>query len=118
MDTLPVMADPAVRSAGGHMPLRAMICEDEGLVVVQLRHALASAGYTVVGEAMDGETAIRMALDLSPDFILMDITLCGMNGIEATRRILQKRSIPVIILTAHDDDDTIRQAIDAGACGY
>ena len=61
--------------------LRALIVEDEGLTVMQLRQALAVAGYSVVGEAMDGQKGIDLARELSPDFILMDINLQGMNGI-------------------------------------
>src|SRR5262249_55943767 len=105
-------------SQASKLSKRVLICEDEGLIVLQLRHALSNAGFTIVGEAIDGETACRMAKELAPDVVLMDITLSGMNGIETTRRIANDRPLAIIMLTAHDEDSTIREALAAGACGY
>ena len=56
--------------------------------------------------------------ELNPDFILMDINLQGMNGIESTRKIMQERPSAVIMLTAYGDDKTVEQALEAGACYY
>ena len=99
-------------------PLRALICEDEGLTVMQLRQVLTGAGFEIVGEAMDGATGVELARNLGPDFILMDVNLQGMNGIEATRLIMQERPSAVIMLTAYGDDKTVDQALDAGASYY
>ena len=99
-------------------PLRALIAEDEGMIVMILRRALTAAGYKVVGAAAGGDQAVRMAEELEPDFIMMDITMPGMTGIEATRRIMEMRPVPVIILTAYSDQKHVDDAIDAGACAY
>jgi AmiR/NasT family two-component response regulator len=99
-------------------PLRALICEDECLTVMQLRQALMLAGYEVVGEAMDGESGCDLARSLEPDFVLMDVNLQGMNGIESTRRIMDERPSPIIMLTAYGDEKTVEAALDAGACYY
>src|SRR5262249_23258044 len=99
--------------------LRVLICEDEGVTVMALRKALVRAGYEVVGEAVDGRSAIDMALSLKPDLILMDITMLGStDGIVATREILQVMPIPIIMLTAYSDEDYVDAALDAGACAY
>lgn len=98
--------------------LRALICEDEGLTVILLRRALTTAGYEVVGEAAEGASGIEMARMLEPDFILMDVNMPGVNGIDATRQIMQERPMPIIILTAYSDDRLVEEAIEAGACAY
>ncbi len=98
---------------------RALICEDVGVTVMQIRKALQKAGYEVVGEAVEGKQAIELAKELQPDLILMDINMPGpTNGIEATREILQNMTVPIIMLTAYSDDTSVDAALDAGACGY
>ncbi|HEV2471445.1 MAG TPA: response regulator [Chthonomonadales bacterium] len=98
---------------------RALICEDEGIAVMAIRKALVRAGYEVVGEAVEGRLAIQLANELNPDLILMDINIPGpIDGIQATREILQSRQIPIIMLTAYSDDTYVDSALDAGACGY
>jgi AmiR/NasT family two-component response regulator len=100
-------------------PMRALICEDAGVTVMQLRKALLRAGYQVVGEAVEGQKAIEMAKELSPDLVLMDINMPGpVDGIAATREILQHQAVPIIMLTAYSDDSYVDAALDAGACGY
>src|SRR2546423_14988907 len=102
-----------------HQPrTRALICEDEGMTVILLRHALTSGGYEVVGEASDGESAVQMAMTLQPDFILMDINMPVINGIEATRQILAEKPIPIVILTAYSEQKLVEEAVAAGACYY
>jgi len=74
---------------------------------------------TVVGEAGDGETALKLTRQLLPDLILMDVTMPHVNGLEATRRILHEMpATRIIMLTVNDDDDTLFEAIKAGARGY
>src|ERR1700691_3607451 len=73
----------------------------------------------VVGEAGNGEQAIKMAWDLRPQVVLMDCALPSMNGLDATRRILQDRpETAVLMLSMHSESTWVRQAIDAGAKGY
>ena len=98
--------------------LRAVICEDEGMTILLLRQALTKAGYDVVGETDNGLKAVELVSQLKPDFIMMDINLPGLSGIEAIRRILAERAIPVIMLTAYSDSQNVEEAIEAGACAY
>ncbi len=97
---------------------RALVVEDEGMTVLMLRRALIAAGYQVVGAVPDGEQAVLAARELLPDVILMDVNMPGMNGLEATRRILAERPVPIIMITAYSDDALVQEAIDAGACAY
>jgi DNA-binding NarL/FixJ family response regulator len=76
-------------------------------------------GLTVVGESEDGEDAVAQALELQPDLILMDLHMPGLNGIEATRRIVQASPhIVILVLTMLEDDDSVFGAMRAGARGY
>lgn len=98
---------------------RALICEDAGVTVMQLRKALIRAGYDVVGEAVEGQKAVELATELKPDLILMDINMPGaIDGIAATREILLQQNVPIIMLTAYSDPSYVDAALDAGACGY
>ncbi len=77
------------------------------------------ADMKVVGEAKDGTSSIQLARDLAPDFILMDISMPDLNGIEATRRILSERpGTKVLMLSMHSDRRFVIEALKAGACGY
>ncbi|MGC8668807.1 MAG: ANTAR domain-containing response regulator [Chthonomonadales bacterium] len=105
-----------MNTSGTH--LRALICEDEGITVMQLRRALQRAGYEVVGEAADGEDAIRLAEDLQPDVIIMDLNMPRVSGVEATRRITERRPVPIVVLTAYSDELSVDAAMQAGACAY
>ena len=101
-------------------PIRVLIADDHPLYRKGLRGLLESvAGIEVVGEATDGEEAIALTEHLQPDVILMDINMPGVNGIEATRRILHMSpTIGVLVLTMYEDDDSIFAAMRAGARGY
>ncbi|HWW04559.1 MAG TPA: response regulator transcription factor [Collimonas sp.] len=102
------------------MTYRILIVEDHNL----LRHGLRSMitalpGYEVVGEAREGKEAIREAISLHPDMILMDLSLPGMNGIEATAQI--KRRMPdirVLVLTVYKTDEYVTETLRVGADGY
>jgi len=100
--------------------LQILLVDDHPLVRNGLRALLASIpGIIVVGEASDGEEAIARALELQPDIILMDLHMPGLNGVEATRRILQASpQIGILVLTMLEDDASVFAAMRAGARGY
>jgi two-component system response regulator DegU len=84
-----------------------------------LRRALESEGIKVVAEAADGAEAIRLALEHKPDVVLMDVSMPGMDGVEAARRLVEADGRQrVVMLTMHIDRDIIDRAIRAGAVGY
>jgi len=90
---------------------RVMVVEDEALVAAAIETCLKNLGHQVAASAAGGEEAVRKAVALDPDLVLMDIRLKGqMDGIEAATRINQALSIPVVYLTAHSDDETLLRA--------
>jgi two-component system, NarL family, response regulator DegU len=96
-----------------------MLVDDHKMLREGLRRALEAEGFLIVGEASDGQEALRMALDRKPDVILMDVSMEGVGGIEATRNIMQADARQrVVMLTMHMDRDVIDKAIKAGAVGY
>lgn len=101
------------------MKRRILIVEDEAVTSVLLEKTLKELGYEVVGSAFDGAEAINLAREKQPEIILMDIRIQGdMDGIETAKRIYQQYKIPIIYLTAHSDDDTIKRAVESGPFGY
>lgn len=101
-------------------PIRILIADDHPLFRGGLRVLLDSIADTeVVGEAATGEEAVDAALDLLPDVVVMDINMPGLNGIDATRRIVdESKDVNVLVMTMHDDDEAVFAAIRAGARGY
>jgi DNA-binding NarL/FixJ family response regulator len=97
-----------------------LVADDHPLVRQGLRAVLDSADdIALLGEAGDGEAAVRLAAELAPDVVVMDLQMPGLHGIEATRRILAGRpEVAVIVLTMFEDDDTVFAAVAAGAAGY
>ena len=84
-----------------------------------LRNLLEEEGVNVVGEAENGETAIRLASDLTPDVVIMDLNMPGAGGVETTRRLSSLAPLSrVVVLTISADDDDVMNAVMAGACGY
>jgi DNA-binding NarL/FixJ family response regulator len=100
--------------------LRILLVEDQTLMRQGLKIILnLEPGMKVAAEAADGETGMRLALELRPEIILMDVQMPGMNGVEATRAICAAwPQARVIILTTFDRDDYVYQGIRAGALGY
>ena len=99
-------------------PTRILIAEDEALIRLDLREMLEEEGYEVVGEAGDGETALRLARDLRPDLTVMDIKMPGLDGLTAAERITEEHLSPVLILTAFSQKDLVERAAQTGAMGY
>jgi DNA-binding NarL/FixJ family response regulator len=100
--------------------IRVLIADDHAAFRSGLRAALATAGdLVVVGEADTGDTAVRRTAELGPDVVLMDVNMPGVDGIEATRRIVDAAPhVAILVLTMHDDDETVFAAVRAGARGY
>jgi PAS domain S-box-containing protein len=98
---------------------RIVIAEDERVVALDMQDQLTRLGYAVVGNTPLGEEAVRLAEDLRPDLVLMDISLAGdMDGISAALEIHKRGQVPVIYLTAYADEDTIERARLAEPYGY
>ncbi len=100
--------------------LRVLIVDDHPIVREGLRWLFDSAGgFDVVGEAADGEEAVRLAADLRPDVILMDLAMPGVDGIAATRQLkVAAPTSAVLILTMSDTPASLAAAVSAGASGY
>jgi response regulator NasT len=97
---------------------RVLIAEDEALIRLDLVEMLAEEGYEVVGEAADGETAVRLAQELRPDLVILDIKMPIMDGLAAAEKISEEHIAPVVILTAFSQRDLIERARAAGAMTY
>jgi DNA-binding NarL/FixJ family response regulator len=98
---------------------RVLIVDDHALLRDAIRVALELAGHEIVGEAGDGYEAIRLAEELRPAIVLMDVSLPGIDGIEATRRLIVRGSESrVVILTMHGDPALVARAVRAGASAY
>ncbi|MCB1000490.1 MAG: response regulator transcription factor [Ilumatobacteraceae bacterium] len=96
-----------------------MLVDDHTMLRQGLRRSLETEGIPVVAEASNGEEAIKLALDAKPSVVLMDVSMPQIDGIEATRRIMQADARQrVVILTMHIDRDVIERAMKAGAVGY
>jgi DNA-binding NarL/FixJ family response regulator len=97
-----------------------LLVDDHHLVRRGFRRMLEDEpDIAVVGEASDGEEAIRLARQLRPQVVLMDCALPGTSGLAATKKILEESpKIAVLMLSMHSEDTLVRQALDAGACGY
>lgn len=95
-----------------------MIAEDEALIRLDLKEMLQEDGYEVVGEAGDGETAVRLAGELKPDLVILDVKMPVLDGISAAERISADRIAPVVILTAFSQRELVQRATEAGAMAY
>ena len=101
------------------MGLSVIVVDDHTMLRQGIRRALESEGIKVVAEAGDGATAIKLALEHKPDVVLMDVSMPGMDGVEAARRLVEADGRQrVVMLTMHIDRDVIDRAIRAGAVGY
>lgn len=101
------------------MSIRVLLADDHRMLREGLRRSLTEAGFDVVGEADNGEQAVRLTAELTPDVVLMDVSMPEMDGVEATRIIhATGTTTRVLMLTMHADKDVLADAIRAGASGY
>jgi len=108
--TAPSHAEPLARSV--------VIAEDEVLIRMDLKEMLTEEGYDVVGEAGDGQEAIRLAEEHRPDLVILDVKMPVLDGIAAAEQIAKQRIAPVVMLTAFSQRDLVERARDAGAMAY
>lgn len=104
-----------------HVPpqtTRVVIAEDEALIRLDLREMLEEEGYSVVGEAGDGERAVELAEEHRPDLVILDVKMPVLDGISAAERITKQHIAPVLMLTAFSQRDLVERARDAGAMAY
>lgn len=100
-------------------PVRVLLADDHTLLREGVRRSLEDAGLTVVAEAADGEEAIALAEEHRPDVVLMDVSMPGGGGVEATRVIRSRLpDVEVLMLTMHAESDVMGEAFRAGAAGY
>jgi DNA-binding NarL/FixJ family response regulator len=103
----------------GSAKIRLLLADDHTMLREGLRRSLEGEGFDVVGEASDGDEAARMAEELHPDVILMDVSMPVLDGVEATRLVRERTpDVQVVMLTMHADQDVIVRAVRAGAAGY
>lgn len=99
-------------------PRRVVIAEDEALIRLDLKEMLEEDGYEVVGEAGDGESAVRLTAEHVPDLVILDVKMPILDGISAAERIAADRIAPVVILTAFSQRELVERAREAGAMAY
>ena len=108
------------RAAAGAVrpPMRVLVAEDEALIRMDLVEMLQEEGYVVVGEAGDGGSAVRLAQELRPDLVLLDVKMPVLDGLSAAEQIVAARIAPVVILTAFSQRDLVERAREAGVMAY
>jgi response regulator NasT len=98
--------------------VRILLAEDETIIRLDLRGIIERAGFEVCAEAKDGEEAVELARSQQPDLAILDVKMPRLDGIEAARRIIDERPIPIVMLTAYSQDDLVARAVEAGVFGY
>jgi response regulator NasT len=99
-------------------PARILTVEDDPIVRADLRLVLETAGFDVCADARDGVEAVDLAREHRPDLILIDLGLPQLDGVEATRRILGERDVPIVALTGHRSGELVDRAVEAGVVGH
>src|SRR3954454_24144554 len=97
--------------------MRILVAEDETIIRLDLCALLDAAGHTVVAEARDGQEAVELAREHEPELAIMDVKMPRLDGIEAARRILDERPIPIVMLTAYGQQELVSRAVEAGVFG-
>lgn len=98
--------------------MRVLIAEDETIIRLDLKELLERAGFDVCAEARDGIEAVELARSEQPDVAVLDVKMPRLDGIEAARRILDERPIPIVMLTAYGQEELVSRAVEAGVFGY
>ena len=98
--------------------MRILVAEDETIIRLDLKDLLERAGFEVCAEARDGEEAVELARSAQPGLAIMDVKMPKLDGIEAARRILDERPIPIVMLTAYGQDEIVSRAVEVGVFGY
>jgi two-component system, response regulator PdtaR len=98
--------------------MRVMVAEDETVIRLDLEQLLEGAGFRVVAAARDGQEAVELARTWQPDVAILDVKMPRLDGIDAARRILDERPIPILMLTAYGQDDLVARAIEVGVFAY
>src|SRR6058998_3842037 len=98
--------------------MRILVAEDETIIRLDLRELLERSGFEVCAEARDGEEAVALARAEQPDLAVLDVKMPGLDGIEAARKILDERPIPIVMLTAYGEQELVARAVEAGVFGY
>jgi two-component system, response regulator PdtaR len=98
--------------------VRILIAEDETIIRLDLRELLERAGFEVCAEARDGEEAVTLAFSEEPDLAILDVKMPRLDGIDAARRIIHERPMPIVMLTAYGQDELVSRAVEAGVFGY
>ncbi|PJJ01339.1 response regulator receiver and ANTAR domain protein [Streptomyces sp. 2333.5] len=112
---------PVADDDQSHVPpltTRVVIAEDEALIRLDLKEMLEEEGYTVVGEAGDGQTAVDLAREHRPDLVILDVKMPVLDGISAAEVIAEESIAPVLMLTAFSQRELVERARDAGAMAY
>jgi two-component system, response regulator PdtaR len=97
---------------------KVVVAEDEAIIRLDLKEMLEEEGFEVVGEAADGDAAVRLAREQRPQLVIMDIKMPGLDGLQAAERITEQDLGAVLILTAFSQRDLVHRAAEAGAMGY
>ena len=100
------------------LTMRILLAEDETIILLDLRDLLERAGFEMCAEARDGEEAVELARREQPDLAILDVKMPRLDGIEAARRILDERPIPIVMLTAYSQEELVSRAVEAGVFGY
>lgn len=95
-----------------------LICDDEPVIRLSLKNRLKDLGFDEIMECGDGETAARLVLERLPDIAILDISMPKMDGITASREIRKKLKIPIILVTAHYDPETVKKASESGVAAF
>jgi AmiR/NasT family two-component response regulator len=98
--------------------MRILIAEDETIIRLDLRDLLERSGFEVCAEAKDGEEAVELARAQKPDLAILDVKMPRLDGIEAARRMLEDRPLPIVMLTAYGQGELVARAVEAGVFGY
>ncbi len=98
--------------------LKILLADDEAILRLDLREMLTDAGHEIVGEASNGEEAVRLARELKPEFIIMDVKMPVMDGLAAAKIIANEGVAPVLLLTAYSQRDIVEKASEAGVIAY